>query len=82
MCDLEGREVEELVRAVGVADISVAFVVGDLAGQWVNRTKRRRVEVNGLVESVTEQWPEFGVMFEREMRRRGGRLDEAEPTMK
>ena len=47
MCDLEGREVEELVRAVGVADISVAFVVGDLAGQWVNRTKRRRVEVNG-----------------------------------
>ena len=71
MCDLEGREVQELVRAVGVANVSVAFVVGDLAGQWVNGMKSRKVEVDGLVESVTEQWPEFGVMFEREVRRRG-----------
>ena len=72
MDDLERREAEELVTAVGVGDVSVAFVVGDLAGQWVSGKRERKTEVSELVKRVREQWPEFGVMFDREVRRRSG----------
>lgn len=69
MCDLEVGEVEELVRAVGVRDVSVAFVVGHLAASRVKGESR----VEEVVIRLSVEWPEFGVMFENEVRRRGGR---------
>ena len=70
MCDLEVGEVEELIRAVGVRDVSVAFVIGHLAEASRIKGESRVEEV---VRRVSVEWPEFGVMFENEVRRRGGR---------